>query len=134
MQFSEFIGQVQHRARLASEEEALRATRATLTTLSERLIPDEAENVAAQLPEEIGNFLRDGDGGMSTERLSLDEFFQRVSEREHEDLPQAVYHARAVCDVLLEAIDAGQARHMTEQLPEEFNRLFAGSEGRMRGS
>lgn len=37
MNFHDFLGQVQHRAQLRSMDEALRATRATLTTLSERL-------------------------------------------------------------------------------------------------
>lgn len=127
MQFNEFIGQVQHKAKLATQEDAIKATRATLQTLSERLYGNEAEHIASQLPEEIGNYLKNG----KSEKFSIDDFFKRVSEKEGADIPEAVFHARAVCDVLKEAISAGEIKHITDQLPEEFNKLFAGSEGRM---
>ncbi len=50
MEHDEFIGQAQHRARLASRGEAERATRATLETLAERISDGAAQNLAAQLP------------------------------------------------------------------------------------
>lgn len=129
MKYHEFLGQVQHRARLASLEEATRATRATLETLGERLYGGEAGNLAAQLPEEIGLYLRRGGGG---ESFDLDEFFGRVSLREGTDLPAAVFHARAVMDVLKEAVSPGLLRKVLDQLPEEYDRLFeAGSVGSM---
>ena len=58
MKHDEFIGQVQHRARLSSRGEAERATRATLETLAERLSGGEAKDLASQLPSEIGEHLR----------------------------------------------------------------------------
>lgn len=48
MQYDNFIGEVQHRAQLDSREAALSVSRATLTTLSERIQPGEAENLGAQ--------------------------------------------------------------------------------------
>lgn len=59
MQYDQFVGQVQHRAHLANSGQALRVIHATLETLNERLRGNEADDLAAQLPEEMGAFLRD---------------------------------------------------------------------------
>ena len=52
MQLDDFPGQVQNRARLATPDEALRATGATLQTLGERLPGTAPGKRAAQLPGE----------------------------------------------------------------------------------
>ena len=131
MKYDEFIGQVQNRARLSSREEAVKAIRATLETLAERLAGGEPKDLAAQLPEEIGVYLQHEKAG-SGERFSLDEFFDRVSKRGGVDLPAAVYHSRVVIEVLGEAVTAGQMNDIRSQLPSEFDRLFeAGSKGQM---
>jgi uncharacterized protein (DUF2267 family) len=56
MEHDALVGHVRHRARLASRGEADRALRATLETLAERLDSDMAENLASQLPTEIGGY------------------------------------------------------------------------------
>lgn len=121
MKFDQFVGQVQHRARLASEGEAVRAIQATLETLSERLHPGEAEDLAAQLPQELGTYLRQID---TIERFDLNGFYERVAARESADLPDAVYHARAVISVLQEAVTAGEMQDVRGQLPEDYGPLF----------
>ena len=131
MKHDEFIGQVQHRARLGSRGEAERATRATLETLAERLAGGEAKDLASQLPQEIGEHLRREWSGVG-ERFSLDEFFRRVSLREGVDLPDAIFHARAVIEVVSEAVSKDEMDDVRAQLPAEFDRLFeSGSEGHM---
>lgn len=130
MNYSEFIGHVQNRGRMASEGEALTATRATLEVLGQRLAGGEPSNLGAQLPEEIARFLM-VEGGAG-ERFDLDEFFRRVSEREGVDLPVSVHHARAVIAVLQDAVSRGEIDDVRAQLPEEFAPLFeAGGEGEM---
>lgn len=132
MDHDEFIGQVQHRARLASRGDAEGATRATLETLSERISGGAAENLAAQLPQELGEHLRRQAGGDGGERFSLDEFFGRVSEREGVDAPAAAFHARVVVEVVDEATTGGVMNKIREQFPDEWDPLFeAGSTGRM---
>lgn len=127
MQYDEFIGLVQNRARLASNGEAVRATRATLEVLGTRLYGGEVEDLAAQLPAEVGHYLRQVE---SNETFGLDEFFERVSRHEQVDLPEAVHHARAVISVIQEAVSPGEIEDVRAQLPAEFNPLFeAGSEG-----
>ena len=129
MQYDEFVGRVQNRARLASGGEAVRAIHATLQTLGERLFGKEAEHLAAQLPPEIGTYLRQVE---VKESFSLDEFFERVAEREGVDLPDAIHQARAVISVLSEAVSPGEMADARAQLPDEYDPLFGlGSEGEM---
>lgn len=127
MNYDEFIGQVQSRARLGSSGEAVRATRATLEVLGQRLFGGEAKDLAAQLPQEVGYYLRQ-DG--QSESFGLDEFFARVSEHAKVDLPVAVHHARAVISVVRDAVSQGEIDDVRNQLPAEYDPLFdAGSEG-----
>jgi uncharacterized protein (DUF2267 family) len=131
MKHDEFIGQVQHRARLSSRGDAERATMATLQTLGERLGGGEAKDFASQLPPQLATYALSGLAGIG-ERFSIDEFFQRVSDREGVDLPQAVFHSRAVIEVLQEAVSRGEIKDIRAQLPADYNRLFeAGSQGEM---
>src|SRR6266705_6459177 len=95
LRYDEFLGQVQHRAGLGSHAEAERATRATLETLAERLAGGEAKDLAAQLPQELAAYLQQPLAGIG-ESLSLNEFFQRISQREGVALPEASYHARVI--------------------------------------
>jgi uncharacterized protein (DUF2267 family) len=132
MHLQDFLGQVQHEARMSSLDEAMRATRATLTTLGERLGGGEPGNVGAQLPDELARLL--GDDNATGERFSSDEFLRRVSEREEVDLPKSVFHTRAVLAVPSQAVSDGAVAHLRGQLPDDFQRLFeAGSQGAMGG-
>ena len=126
MQYDDFIGEVQHRAQLDSREAALSISRATLTTLSERLDPGEADDLGAQLPDELGRFLEDVD---DVERFDFDEFVDRVTEREEigeNDPADAAFHARVVVDVVEEAVTGGELEDIERQLPEDegYEQLF----------
>ena len=123
MRYDEFIGQVQHRAGLSSRAEAERATRAALETLAERLDGGEAHDLAEQLPPELAHYLQPPDAGIGA-KLTLDEFFALVSEREGVDLPDATLHARVVLEVLTEAVSIGEIEDVRVQLPAAFAQLF----------
>ena len=128
MNYNDFIGNVQNKAKMPSQEEAIKATRATLETLSERLAGGEPHDIAAQLPDEIAVFMKGtGDG----EQFDSNEFLNRVSKREGMDLPVATYHVRVVFDVLKEAVTQGGINHLKDQLPNDYHRFFEGSEGKM---
>ncbi|MBK8905244.1 MAG: DUF2267 domain-containing protein [Anaerolineaceae bacterium] len=129
MKYNEFVGHVQNRARLGTQGEAVTAIRATLETLAERISTDEAHHLAAQLPREIGYYLKQGD---TVDRFSLDEFFERVAGRAEVDLPDAAHHARTVVEVLSEAVSPSQLEDVRGQLPQEFSPLFtSGSQGQL---
>ena len=120
MKYDEFLGQVQHRAGLGSHAEA---ERATLETLAERLASGEAHDLASQLPPELARSLESPDAGIGA-KLTLDEFFELVSERERADLPTATFHARVVIGVLTEAVSLGEIQDVRVQLPAAFAQLF----------
>ncbi|HWB71597.1 MAG TPA: DUF2267 domain-containing protein [Egibacteraceae bacterium] len=125
MDHDEFIGHVQHRARLDSRGAAEQTTRATLETLAERLAGGEPKDLAAQLPDEIGRHLRRTEAAQ--ESFSLQDFYQRVAERSAPGvgLPDAAFHAKAVLSVVRDAVSPGQFDHLVAQLPDEYRDLLA---------
>jgi len=123
LKYDEFIAQVRHRAGLDSHAEAERATRATLETLAERLAGGEAHDLASQLSPELARYLELPDAGIAA-KLTLEEFFELVSEREGVDLPDATLHARVVIGVLTEAVSLGEIKDVRVQLPAAFAQLF----------
>jgi uncharacterized protein (DUF2267 family) len=136
MKHDEFIGQVQARARLSSRGDAERMTRATLETLGERIPEGLAENIAAQLPVEIGEHLRRtitlGGTGRG-ERFNRDEFIARVSSRSTTDEPLAAYGIRVVLELVAEATSGGLMAKLQESLPDGLREsLLAGSSGDVR--
>jgi uncharacterized protein (DUF2267 family) len=137
MQHDEFIGQVQHRARLASRGDAERITRGTLETLGERIPEGLAKKVASQLPHEIGEHLRRTIvyGGAGTgERFDRDVFLDRVAQRTEENPPAATHGARVVFEVLGEATDATTIAKICDALPASMRELVtAGSSGQLSG-
>lgn len=131
MDHDSFIGRVQNRAELASRGAALSASRATLQTLGERIQEGEATNLAAQLPDELGRFLEEH--ADTTESFDFGEFVERVAERDEnlgdggiddDDRSAAALHARAVVDVLDEAVTEGQIADVRDQLPDDYGDLF----------
>lgn len=120
MDYHQFIKNVQERAHLSSKDEALNVTRATLETLGERLF-QETEQLAAQLPADLANFLT---SGTSNQKYEFDEFLQRIGEREGTDPQTARQHAEAVIEVLSEAVTEGEIEDVIEVLPKEYRQLF----------
>ncbi|PZG02485.1 DUF2267 domain-containing protein [Micromonospora deserti] len=133
MRHHEFVGQVQARARLSDIGEATSAIRGTLQTLAERVPEGLAENLAAELPQEIGEYLRQnaqssGDGV----RFGRDEFVARMADRAGMDRPQAAYAARVVFEVMGEATQGRIMDRLQAALPAELDVLVrAGSRGEL---
>jgi uncharacterized protein (DUF2267 family) len=131
MQHDEFIGQVQNRARLSSRGDAERACRATLETLAERVPEGLADNLAAQLPHEIGEHLRRTEifaGAGTGERFSRQDFIARVAQRAGVREQQAAYLIRTVTEVMDEATQGGVVGKVAESLPADIRQLVtAGS-------
>jgi len=124
MNFEEFLARVQGHAQLQDRQRALRATRATLETLADRLEGGEAYELAAQLPEGIGAFLTREPIIHSAQRFDLAEFFRRVSMREGAPTDDAVHHARAVLRVVDEVLSGERIGDVRSQLPPDFHALL----------
>lgn len=123
MKYEEFVGKVRNRARLTTASQAEAAIQATLETLAERLNGNEVKDLAAQLPAELARYLQ----STSKERgegFSLDEFFNRISQREGATIVDADYHARVVLGLVAETVTMGEIEDIRAQLPPEFARLF----------
>ena len=121
MNYKEFVGQVQHRLEYAQFGQAVRASRAVLTTLGERLQEGEATDLASPLPMEIDRYLRDADHG---QRFDYQEFLDRVADREGVDRSDANYHAQQILAVVGEVVPPGNVEKVRDQLPEDFEPLF----------
>lgn len=128
MQYSEFLTQVHKRTNLASRDETLNLTRSTLETLGERIYRSARSNLAAQLPDELKNFLMARVVPETTQqqvdRFPLKEFYQRISARAELSLPEAENGAHVVMKVLKEAVTPGQWRELITELPSEYKEIL----------
>lgn len=117
MDFDEFIGTIQHRLELPGSGEAVRATRATLMTLGERIPAGAAEDLAASLPMEVKWYLTGAvyDHG---QRFDWQEFVARVADIEQAEPADAAYHARVVIDLVRTLVPPSDFQQLRDQLPE----------------
>jgi len=117
MNFDEFTGQITHRLELPGTGETVRAIRATLMTLGQRLQAGEAKDLGSSLPMEIGWYLT-GPVQEHGQRFDWREFIDRVSEIENCDPPEAAYHAQVIMDLVSENVSPNEIRQIRDQLPE----------------
>lgn len=128
MKYDEFIKHIQNVADLGSREEAEQATYATLETLKERIVGNEASQLAAQLPKELGQYLR-GREGKDGQYFPVEEFYQRVSQKEGVDPTVAAVHVRAVFTVLQAAVTPGELADVRANFSEDYADLFPAQGG-----
>ena len=117
MNFNEFIGQVQHRLELPDTGRAVRATRATLMTLGQRIPEGNAEDIAANLPLEIKWYMT-GAVHEHGQRFDWQEFVERVSDITGADPPDAAYQARVIVDLVHEEVPTSDFHQLRDMLPE----------------
>jgi uncharacterized protein (DUF2267 family) len=123
VKYDEFITHVQSVALLNTREEAERATRATLETIKERIVGDEAKDLASQLPENLAECLR-GREGENGQPFSLQEFIARVSRKEGVEPTAAAIHIRSVFTVLLDAVTPGEFADFQSNFSADYAELF----------
>ncbi|WP_049926322.1 DUF2267 domain-containing protein [Halopiger goleimassiliensis] len=134
--YTDFIGEVQHRIEAGRQAEAVRTTRAVLETIGERVDEGGATDIASPLPMEVDRYLLEADHG---QQFDFDEFVGRVHDRlNYEDLDletgygkpsgvdeaDTVFRIKAVTALLSETVPGGQMANVEEQLPEEFGEMF----------
>lgn len=117
MDFDEFTGTIQHRLELPGTGETVRAIRATLSTLGQRIPAGAAEDFAASLPMEVRWYMT-GAVHEHGERFDWGEFLDRVSEIEQTDRADAALHARVVVDLAASVVPESDLRQLRDQLPE----------------
>ena len=119
MNFDEFTGTIQHRLELPDTGRTVRAIRATLMTLGQRIPEENAEDFAASLPLEIKWYMT-GAVHEHGQRFDWSEFVSRVSEIEGEgvDAPEAAFHARIIIDLVETVVPPSDFQQLRNQLPE----------------
>jgi uncharacterized protein (DUF2267 family) len=123
MKYDEFIKHVQTIAQLDSKQAAEQATRATLETIAERLVGNESSQLAAQLPKELGQYLR-GHEGEDGHPFSLQEFYRRVSQKAGVESAVAAEQAKAVFTVLNQAVTPGEFADVKANFSADYGELF----------
>lgn len=127
MDYHEFVGEVQHRLELPGMGEAVRAIRAVLTTLGERVQEGEASNLAGPLPMEIDRYLLDAESG---QQFDFDEFVSRVTERarleDDDGRAEAVYYVQAIFALLADVVPRSEFEEVREEFPtdEDYDQFF----------
>jgi uncharacterized protein (DUF2267 family) len=104
MRYDEFIDRVRELAGVAPDE-ARRASRAVLLTLSERIGPKESRDMASQLPKDLKEAFAPGP---VAEPFDAEEFVRRVAERMDSDPYTARVLTRAVFLTLEDAVSPGE--------------------------
>lgn len=123
MKYDEFIKHVQSVAQIDSREKTEAAISATLETVKERIVGDEAKDLAAQLPEEIAKYLR-GREGENGQHFKVEEFIERVSKKEGVQPNDAVMHIRAVFTVLQSAVSPGEFASFKHNFSDDYADVF----------
>jgi uncharacterized protein (DUF2267 family) len=106
---------------------ARRATEAVLEVLALRVSAGQVEDLRPFLPYQLRPAL---DRGMNRSRgralpLTLEEFIDRLTQREGVSEQEAPAHARAVLSALRDAVSEKEFHDTTAQLPREYRALFA---------
>lgn len=124
MNYDQFIKAVKDSGQFSDRESAIKATKAVLETVRERLLGDEASNLAAQLPAELGDCLRGREGQMG-DNFKIEEFYTRISNRAGVDVEQAASYARTVMTVLSQAVSPGEFADVRVNFAKDYDEVFA---------
>jgi uncharacterized protein (DUF2267 family) len=129
MNFDEFTGTVQHRLELPGTGETVRAIRATMMTLGQRIPEGNADDLAASLPMEIKWYLT-GAVHEHGQRFDWTEFVSRVSQTTGGDRPDVAYQAQVIMDLVSTVVPESDLQQLRDQLPESeddenWRKLFA---------
>jgi uncharacterized protein (DUF2267 family) len=119
--FDEVVDRVQGRGGL-DRHGAERALAAVLETLAERIGGREADDLAAVLPPELGSPLRRGRDrtGGKAQKMPLDEFLQRIADREGVAPEDVLDHVQAVFKTIREIVPEKAWSHLLGQLPRDW--------------
>ncbi|MDP5018198.1 DUF2267 domain-containing protein [Anabaena sp. UHCC 0187] len=123
MEYTEFITHVQSLTQSESREEAEVATRATLEIIKQIVPSDEREELAVQIPQELREYLR-GSETEPIQSLHLQEFIERISQKESVEPTIAAIHVRAVFAVVQLAVSPDNFRKFYDYFSHDYEELF----------
>jgi len=119
----EFLREVQQRLSLADKTEAETASRSVLAATADRLMPEEAKDLAGQLPHELADLIRRRPGGV--QKMDHDTFIDRVQgDLDLMQPMQAERVVRGVLSVVRDAVGEGEWEDVVSQMPEDLKEMF----------
>jgi uncharacterized protein (DUF2267 family) len=127
MDYEQIIEVTRRAAGGLSNSEAERAAHVTLQTLAERLSRDEALHIVRQLPAELKPWIYTVTDAAA---FDIDDFLEKVADREDTDVETALRHARAVFFALGDALSPAEVAHLARGLPPTFDPLVAEAQHR----
>lgn len=109
-----------------NREAAKRGAAAVLRALRDRLTPEEADQVAAQLPRELKSVWEEGDVlGRRPVRMHRKEFYGRVkAEAGLASIREARWITVAVFSALKAQLSPGEAEDVWAQLPKDLKEVW----------
>ncbi len=123
MTHEEFLRMVQERLGLKDKDEAETAVRSVLAATADRLTPEEANDLASQLPHEMADFIRRRPGGV--QKMDHDVYIGRI---QHDldliDSMQAERVARGVLSVVRDAVGEGEWQDVISHMPMDMKEMF----------
>jgi uncharacterized protein (DUF2267 family) len=115
---------------LGNRQEAYRALRAVLHALRDRLPPEVAIKLGAQLPILVRGFYYEGwhAAGTPTRERHLEDFAEHVAAELPQAFPvDALTTARGVFEILWEKLDPGEFEKVLHHLPAQFKAMRRGT-------
>ncbi|MFC5673660.1 DUF2267 domain-containing protein [Streptomyces incanus] len=122
MRLEEFLARVQDRGEYHNREETEHVSTAVLGVLASRVTPEEAADLAAQLPAPLDEALHLEPGG--PDPFDREEFLSRVARQTGARPRTAEWDASAVLSTVADAASGRQVDHLLSQLPESYAELF----------
>jgi uncharacterized protein (DUF2267 family) len=119
----EFVAAVRERGEYADRREAEEVAMWVLEVLARRLPPEEAGDLAAQLPDPLAKAVQRR-GDQPAETFGAEEFLRQVAERIGARPATAEWDASAVLSTLADAISGRQLSQLLSLLPSGYAPLF----------
>jgi uncharacterized protein (DUF2267 family) len=121
MDYERFVDRLEDRADLWSRDKVEDVAKTTVEVLGETLSTSERTWMMQQLPSPLDDALTRTWGG---QEFDLDEFYDRISQREGLVEDFAAEQARVVCRVLADQLDEDVLQYLLDHLPPPFPALF----------
>ena len=126
----EFLSRLQAEAGLGDREPAQRVAQSVMTALRDRLTPEEAADLEAQLESELKALWRGSPikslyhKATGPRRISFEAFVGRIAAQNEVSYERALELTRWTFHLLKGAISAGEAEDVASQLPKKLKILW----------
>jgi uncharacterized protein (DUF2267 family) len=126
----EFLSRLQVEAGLGDRDEALRVAKSVFTALRDRLTPEEAADLEAQLQAELKEIWRGTPikslfhKATGPRRISFETFVGRIAAQNEVSYDRALELTRQTFHLLKDVISPGEAEDVASQLPKKLKILW----------